>query len=251
MAIKYDLHMHTKYSDGKSTMEENVLEAIKKDLDMIAITDHGPGHIFYGIKEKDILKLRKEVDLLQEKYPEIQILLGIEANILSIDGSIDLTDMIKENIDVLLAGYHFGSKPKNVFVDMKIHIYNILGLKINYFKNKIKKANTQMLVNAMRKNNIDVLTHPGDKGSVDIDQVAKVAAETDTKLEINERHTHLTVEEINIAMKYNVEFIISSDAHYHEHIGVYDDAIKRVNEAGLDRSRVVNYKGDHNGIRNY
>jgi putative hydrolase len=244
MAIKYDFHMHTKYSDGKSTMEENVVEAIKKGLDMIAITDHGPGHIFYGIKEKDIIKLRKEVDILNEKYSEIEILLGIEANILGVDGTIDLTDLIDDNIDIILAGYHFGSRPANFFIDMKVHIYNLLGLKINFFKKRIKDLNTQSLVNAMKNNDIDVLTHPGDKGEVDMDEVAKVAAETDTKLEINERHTHLTVNEIKIAMKYNVEFIISSDAHYYKHIGSYEDAIKRVNEAGLDRSRIVNYKGE-------
>jgi putative hydrolase len=44
MSIKYDLHMHTTYSDGKSSMEENVKAAIAHNLDMIAITDHGPEH---------------------------------------------------------------------------------------------------------------------------------------------------------------------------------------------------------------
>ena len=244
MSIKYDFHMHTKYSDGKSTMEENVKEAIKKGLQIIAITDHGPGHLFYGIKEKDILKLREEVNSLQKKYPQIQILLGIEANVLGSDGKIDLTDLVEENIDVLLAGYHFGSRPSKFFRDIRIHIYNLLGLKIKKFKNKIVKENTMALINAMEKYDIDILTHPGDKGKVDIDLVAKVAAKTGTKLEINERHTHLTVEEIKIAMKYDVKFIISSDAHFYEHIGIYNDAINRAKEAGLDLKRIVNYKGD-------
>ncbi len=244
MAIKYDFHMHTKYSDGKSTMEENVKEAIKKDLHIIAITDHGPGHLVYGIKERDILKLREEVNDLQRKYPQIQILLGIEANILGADGKIDLTDLVEENIDILIAGYHFGSRPSKFCRDMRIHMYNLLGLKIKYFRNKIVNENTMALINAMEKYNIDVLTHPGDKGKVDIDLVAQVAAKTGTKLEINERHTHLTVEEIKIAMKYDVKFIISSDAHFYEHIGVYNDALNRVKEAGLDLRRVVNYEGD-------
>lgn len=244
MKIRYDFHMHTKLSDGKSDMEDNVKEAIKKGLDIIAITDHGPEHYFFGIKEEDILKLRKEVDRLQEKYPEIGILLGIEANILGLDGSIDATDLIKENIDILLAGYHFGSKPAKFFRDIKIHIYNILGKKIKYFRKKGKKLNTMSIVNAMKNNEIDILTHPGDKGEVDMDLVAKTAAETNTKLEINERHTHLTAKEIKIAMKYDVEFIVSSDAHYYEHIGVYDLSTKRINESKLDKSRIVNYKGE-------
>jgi len=244
MNIKYDLHMHTKYSDGKSTMEENVKAAIAKGLDMIAITDHGPEHYFFGIKENDIIKLRKEVDEMNEKYPEIEILLGIEGNIRGVDGTIDVTDIIEENIDILLAGYHFGSKPASFCRDMKIHLYNILGRKIPYFRKKIKHYNTLSLVNAMRKYDIDILTHPGDKGDVDMDEVARVAAETGTKLEINERHTHLTVDEIKIAMVYDVDFIVSSDAHLAEHIGVYDNVMKRVEAAGLDKSRIVNYRGD-------
>lgn len=244
MKIKYDLHMHTQYSDGKSTMEENVKAAISKGLDMIAITDHGPEHYFFGIKENDILKLRKEVNELNEKYPEIEILLGIEANILGVDGTIDCTDMIRGNIDVLLAGYHFGSKPANFFRDIKIHVYNLLGKKIPYFRKKIKNYNTLSLVNAMRKYDIDILTHPGDKGDVDMDKVARVAAETGTKLEINERHKHLTVEEIEIAMTHAVEFIISSDAHLASHIGVYDNVMQRVEAANLDKNRIVNYRGD-------
>lgn len=244
MNIKYDLHMHTKYSDGKSTMEENVKAAIAKGLDMIAITDHGPEHYFFGIKENDILKLRKQVDEMNEKYPEIEVLLGIEANILGVDGTIDATDLIKGNIDVLLAGYHFGSKPVKFWRDIKIHVYNLLGKKIPYFRKKIKNYNTLSLVNAMRKYDIDILTHPGDKGDVDMDKVARVAAETGTKLEINERHTHLTVDEIKIAMTHDVEFIVSSDAHLAEHIGVYDNVMARIESAGLDKNRIVNYKGD-------
>ena len=127
MKVIYDFHMHTFRSDGKSTIEENVIKAIESGLEIIAITDHGPGHMFFGIKEKQILDLRKEVDRLNEKYDNIKILLGIEANILGVDGSLDVSDVIKENIDILLAGYHFGSRPKKFFRDFKIHLYNYLG----------------------------------------------------------------------------------------------------------------------------
>ena len=47
--LMYDLHTHTTYSHGKGSVEDNVRAAMNKGLGYIAISDHGPGHIFYGI----------------------------------------------------------------------------------------------------------------------------------------------------------------------------------------------------------
>lgn len=64
MIITSDLHTHTVHSHGLGTVEENVIAAIKKGLKTIAISDHGPGHMAYGIKDidkylEDILKQRE------------------------------------------------------------------------------------------------------------------------------------------------------------------------------------------------
>jgi histidinol phosphatase-like PHP family hydrolase len=50
MQILADYHTHTKYSHGKGTIEENVLEAISKGIKTIGISDHGYKHLAYGIK---------------------------------------------------------------------------------------------------------------------------------------------------------------------------------------------------------
>ena len=47
-----DYHTHTLYSHGKGTIQQNVEAAQRKGLKEIAITDHGPGHILYGVKRK-------------------------------------------------------------------------------------------------------------------------------------------------------------------------------------------------------
>lgn len=244
MKVIYDFHMHTFRSDGKSTIEENVIKAIESGLEIIAITDHGPGHMFFGIKEKQILDLRKEVDRLNKKYDNIEILLGIEANILGVDGSLDVSDLIKENIDILLAGYHFGSKPKRFFRDFKIHLYNFLGKKSEYFKQKIKDYNTLSLINAMKNHSIDILTHPGDKGQVDIEKIAKTALETKTVLEINKRHKFLNVDQLKKIKDYPINFVVSSDAHHFSEIGEYDNPLYRVEKSKLDIKKVINIRED-------
>ena len=67
MQILADYHTHTKYSHGKGTIEENVLEAISKGIKTIGISDHGYKHLAYGIKLNDIYKMREEIDKLNEK----------------------------------------------------------------------------------------------------------------------------------------------------------------------------------------
>ena len=46
----YDHHTHTVYSHGKGSIEDNVKVALSKGLKSVAITDHGPGHLTYGLK---------------------------------------------------------------------------------------------------------------------------------------------------------------------------------------------------------
>ncbi|MDQ9891104.1 hypothetical protein RFZ55_01895, partial [Acinetobacter baumannii] len=59
-------------------------------------------------------------------------------------------------------------------------------------------------------------------------------------MEISTHHSHLTVEEIKIAAKEDVKFIISSDAHIPEKVGTFQGGVDRAIEAGLDLSRIVN-----------
>ena len=238
MRIKGDYHMHSRYSgDSNNDLEAIVQRAIELGLEEIAITDHGPSHNGYGIKRIEYWVLRREIDHLNEKYPQIKVLLGIEANILGVDGKIDLDEEMLELNDWVNAGYHFGSNLRN---DYKIHLDNIL----SKFSKKIYKRamtnNTKAMINAMRNNKINMITHPGAKGPIDVEAVAKVAAETGTMLEINNSHGHLTTEEIIIAMKYPVNFVLNSDAHKIENIGSVENSISRVIEAGLDPTRVYN-----------
>ncbi|MDO4754544.1 MAG: PHP domain-containing protein, partial [Bacillota bacterium] len=91
MRITSDYHTHTFYSDGKGTMEQNIRAAIAAGLSTVGISDHGYAHLGFGIKYDKIQYMREELDQLKEKYrkEKIEILLGIECNILDDQGSID------------------------------------------------------------------------------------------------------------------------------------------------------------------
>ena len=236
MQILADYHTHTKYSHGKGTIEENVLEAISKGIKTIGISDHGYKHLAYGIKLNDIYKMREEIDKLNEKYSNIEILLGMECNILDSYGNIDINDKIIENCDYIMAGYHFASTPTSL-KRMFNHCNNYM------IKNeKSKDYNTKAIINAMKNNDIFIITHPGDKGDVYIEEIAKVAKNTDTRLEINSSHGFLNSSQLVKIKGIGNKFIIGSDAHIPQNVGNFDLAMKIVKEASVDLSLIENIK---------
>lgn len=244
MHLLFDFHTHTQYSHGKGTIEDNVKVALDKGLKAIAITDHGPGHITYGVRRDKIKQMRREIETLQKKYNnQIEIKLGVEANIIHAEGMLDLNEDEKGAFDVILAGYHYGVFGKHFIRAGAIHMVNYLSTKTGKTIEGIKHMNTEAIIRAVYSNPISILTHPGAKAFVDIREIAKACAETDTMMEINNSHGHLTVEEIEEAAQENVKFVISSDAHRPEHVGEFSKSLSRVLKAGLPIKRIVNISG--------
>lgn len=240
MRIIADYHTHTTFSHGTGSIEDNVKVAIDKGLKTIAISDHGPGHAFYGIKKDRYKDMRIEVDRLRALYPQINILLGLEANFMSADGSLDVDEEIINLSDIILCGYHFGSTPKHLIADLKMHVYAFLSRFSKSIYEKSKAINTDMMIKAMNRYDITAITHPGAKGPIDISRVSEVAADKNVALEINVKHGHLTVSEIEEALKTEVKFILGSDAHDPDRVGDFSAGIQRCLEAKVPVERIMN-----------
>ena len=243
MKLKADYHIHSTYSKnnhGKSTIEEIVQKSVEIGLEEIAITDHGPKHFLYGIEKKNIQKAKNEIIEMRKKYPQIKILFGIEANILNYDGGIDVNDDLFKLCDIVLCGYHIGTRFSSLNDLWNFYVMNFLGKYNKKLKEKQIEKNTNAVVNALNKNKINILAHPGDKIPVNIDKVAYAAQKNNTILEISNHHKHLNAEEIKIAAKYDVKFAINSDSHIKDSIGGYENGLKAAKEAGLDLNRIIN-----------
>lgn len=81
--IKQNLHTHSLYCDGKNTIEEMTLEAIKKGFDVLGFSGHGNCHIDnYSMNEENTKKYIHDVIAMKEKYKDqIHIFLGIEQDV--------------------------------------------------------------------------------------------------------------------------------------------------------------------------
>ena len=234
--VKYDYHTHTTFSHGKGTIEDNVRAALEKGLSGIAISDHGPGHVLYGVTRKKFINMRKEIEKVRDIYKDIDIFLSIEANILNIGNCLDLDEHEIKEYDFVIAGYHLGIKHGYSGENL---LYNLSNIALSGKKNLLRK-NTDMVVKAIYENPIKILAHPGDKTLFDITEIAKACADRGTLLEISAHHKKLTVEDIKKVSKTDVQFIVSSDAHMPGKVGECEPAIRRAIAAGLDMSRIVN-----------
>jgi len=104
-AIKGDLHMHTKWSDGLHTIEQMARAAQQRGYKYIAITDHSKSErIAHGMDEKRLMQYLKEIDKIQKKF-RIHIFKGSEVDILS-DGSLDFSNRYLKELDFVLTAVH-------------------------------------------------------------------------------------------------------------------------------------------------
>ena len=222
MKITGDYHTHTPYSHGKSTVIQNVMQAAKMGLKQIAITDHGFSHVLFCVREWKFPNLRYEIEQAGKLVPEIEVLVGLEANIVRNNGKIDIPKKLTHYFDIVVAGYHRAAK---------------MGF-VNFFTKTLKwgrkKTNTKMITNALRRNKIDILAHPGRDLKVDIMEVARVCAETDTYFEINESSGKFTPTQLKEIATTGVKFVINSDAHHYAKIGHYPKSIQKAIEAEIE-----------------
>lgn len=241
-----DYHTHTIYSKkpfilwyhAKGSIEDNIASAKQVGLKEIAITDHGFNHGLFGCSRKN-LKIRKEEILrLSQKYG-IKVYFGVEANFIGQDGTIDVIDSDRQYLDIVLCGFHKPTIAKKMSDGFNIFFKNFFA---KYFgtSKKMYMRNTQMVLNALEKNKIDVLTHLNSKMKCDVVEIAKKAAEKGTLIELNERHCDFSKSEIDGMLEAGASFIVNSDAHKPAKIGAFPNAESIIDKYNIPKERIVN-----------
>jgi putative hydrolase len=223
MKLVADLHTHSVASGhAYCTINEMVQAAAGIGLEMIAITDHGPNmpgapHLFY------FGNLRVVPDVIAG----VKVLKGVEANIVSPSGELDLPDSMLAKLDIVFAGFHTYTG------------YDDSGV----------SQNTQALIGALENPYVDGIVHPGNPVfPVDVEEVVAAAKDLGKLIEIN--NASLTVARLGsmenclkfaeLAAEYGVKVVIGSDAHHTSLVGSFDSAVRLVKSVGLKRDLVLN-----------
>jgi DNA polymerase (family 10) len=212
--IRGDLHMHTKYSDGRDTVEAMVQTAVALGYEYLAITDHSPhSAASRNLSVEDVRRQADEIASVRERYPQITILHGCEVDILR-DGRLDFTEKILERFDIVLASLH----------------------------DRANQGPEQLLrryLDAMRHPLVTIITHPSNRlvphragYPLDYDQLFAAAVETGTVVEVDGAPSHLDLDGTlaRRAMLAGALIAIDSDSHR-------ADALDRQMEFGLKIAR--------------
>ncbi|MGB9866357.1 MAG: PHP domain-containing protein [Bacillota bacterium] len=239
-----DFHTHTVHSHGSGTIEGNVRAAVTKGLLAVGITDHGPALWRHGVDLAFWSRIEEEVQAAREKYPGIRVLLGLEANVVSSYGHLDVPDWVLERLDILLVGFHLMIWPDSRD-KLKLVVPNLAYSWLpREARAALRKSNTQALVRAVMKHDVDIVVHPGLHVDIDTEELAYACKERHTALEINASHEVPELEFVRSAAKTGVRFVVSSDAHSPAKVGDLSQALLLVRAAGLSPERVVNLYND-------
>ncbi len=224
--ISFDYHTHTKYSHGKGTILQNAEVAKEKGLLGIAISDHGANHPIFGIRSRYLDKMKQECKAVSQKLG-IEVLLGVEANILGISGKIDVKEKDYIKFDCLLAGVHRFILYDGIKEWLSLGAHNMFSqMGKKGASQSLIERNTKVYINCIKNNPIDAITHLNYLVFSNAIEVAKCCEDYNTLLEINTKKVHLSDQEWqDIIDKTNVNFIINSDAHSPDRVG--DDALAK------------------------
>ncbi|HZZ86129.1 MAG TPA: DNA polymerase/3'-5' exonuclease PolX [Anaeromyxobacteraceae bacterium] len=99
------VHCHTRFSDGRATVEEMARAADALGMEYLTVTDHSPAASYAGGVGLDRLKEQWDEIARVQELVKVRLLRGTEADILE-DGALDYPDRILEQLDVIVASVH-------------------------------------------------------------------------------------------------------------------------------------------------
>ncbi len=199
--IQGEIHGHTTWSDGKSSVAEMAEAARSKGLRYWAVTDHSVGlGVTRGVDAEALLEQRREIDAVNDAYAakgiDFRLIQGTEVEVLG-DGELGLPDDVLAALDVVVASIHSGLRQD-------------------------RRRITDRCLKAVHNPFVDILGHPTGRllgrrspSEIDLEKILSACADTGTVVEINANpeRLDLSAEHARLASGLGCSLVINSDAH--------------------------------------
>jgi DNA polymerase (family X) len=222
--LRGDLHAHTRASDGLASLAEMAAAARDAGLSYLAITDHSTSlRVAHGMDARRLALQIEEIDRFNADSRDLTLLKGIEVEILE-DGSLDLPDEVLARLDLVVAAVH------------------------SHFQLS-RSRQTERILRAMGHRYFSILAHPTGRligrrsgYEVDLERIARFAAERGCCMELNAHPDRLDLDDLNCRMARDagVSLAISSDAHDVNGFAALEFGISQARRAWLEKSDVIN-----------
>ena len=224
MNLTVDTHTHT-YASGHaySTLLENAQHAKANGLEILCTTDHassmpGAPHYWFFTNQR----------ILPRFLHDVAIIRGVEANIINLDGDIDIPLSVDEHLDWVIASFH---EP--------------------VFPPQNKQAHTQALINIIKSGRVDALGHLGNPNfDFDFNAVLQCAKTHHVAIEINNTtlkgnsrigSIERCYEIAKIGQEIGVAFTTGSDAHFCHDVGKLPLVSQLLDELSIPSSQVITH----------
>ncbi|MCC7564183.1 MAG: DNA polymerase/3'-5' exonuclease PolX [Methanobacterium sp.] len=221
--IKGDLHLHTTWSDGASTIKEMALEAINKGYQYLAITDHTTLPVARGMDDKRLKEQMNQIDKINSEIDEIILLKGAEVNINS-QGELDISRDILDDLDVVIASVHYDLRQEPEKMYMRIR-------------------------NALENEYVDILGHPTGRKlkeraayKLDMVKLFEEAALTGTVLEVNSQPKRLDLKDVHVkmALEHGCKLAVNSDSHNSQDLDYMELGVATVRRGWAQKEDIIN-----------
>ncbi len=113
LPARFDLHLHSQYSDGESTIRQVVVQAAIRGISIIAFTDHTDvegNFIFSRYGKQDFATYLGEIQDVREEFPDLTIWCGIEISE-SFGPIPDSVESIYRACDLILVDGYYVTNP--------------------------------------------------------------------------------------------------------------------------------------------
>jgi DNA polymerase (family X) len=222
--MKGDLQMHTTASDGKNSIEEMAEAARELGHEYIAITDHSKAvTVANGLDEKRMEAHIKKLHAANDKKLGIRVLAGSEVDIMK-DGSLDYSDEILEQLDVVVCSIH------------------------SYF-NLDRTEMTERMLAAIENPYTQIIGHPTgrlllrrDALNYDVEKILDACAKHGVAMECNSYPDRLDLKDVYLRMckERGVKVVISTDSHNTGNLAYIRYGVTTARRAWLTKGDVIN-----------
>jgi DNA polymerase (family X) len=222
--IRGDLHMHTRESDGRATLEEMAESARALGYEYVAITDHSKAlAMANGMDEKRAIEFAHRVREMDQSGLGLRVFSGIECDIRK-DGEMDLENDALGELDLVIGSVHSHMNLESAEM-------------------------TDRLLRALECPHLRVLGHPTgrillhrDPFPFDFEAVAAAAARKNVYLEINAspERLDLTASLIRAAKAKGCKFAVSTDSHHPKHLLNMRYGVTMARRGWLEASDILN-----------
>jgi DNA polymerase (family X) len=223
--IRGDIHMHTRETDGRATLEEMAAEAKSLGHEYVAITDHSKAlAMANGLDEARVVAFAKQIrERNRDGGLGIRIFSGLECDIRR-DGTMDIENDALAELD---------------FVIGSVHSY--LNLEPAEMTDRLLKALECPSLRALGHPTGRLLLHR-DAFSFDFERIANEAVKRGVAFEINASPERLDLPAplIRVAKAKGARFTIATDAHHPKHLHNMRYGVTMARRGWLTKDDVLN-----------